>query len=510
MGKARRFTFVALALAAVSTAVVGTLLLAGSSDDPHDDRAMSRLTVGTAMETPVSQPDANLSPTEATPEHSLSLAPCSALPGQLLQSLVPADFMPRHRFSGRGTGSREDHELWVCNPEPGLYVELNATTGEVYGVAYADEEREVVADLLRQQYPGAFEVPATTAQLPAPGRHSCPLDWQTISFDGASICAPADWQQSLQKVFAFSTEPDRLILHPDGTVPTCGVTPCPSLTVGISAGPSTSYVGFRDCDRPQEITGNAGHALVCAEEFEESSVSYGFVFDSQRYVQISVATGTAGRAYLQDALTVVMNVFESSADAYAATPLEVLRNYIVDGHRLVDCGPLAETMTLGYCYNALGTPAGQRVYTVSDNGGYSYGGLFFIATESEGGHAFDHVEPPFCVGRKSIRCPMPIGATVEIDTNSSCANARLRPGIREQGVDCLSEGVLTTVGGPAIGRDGRVWMQLTGPVWVSASYVTCLLGCLPQRPLEAPESYILPGFRDWGDRRSLNPSQALP
>ena len=99
--------------------------------------------------------------------------------------------------------------------------------------------------------------------------------------------------------------------------------------------------------------------------------------------------------------------------------------------------------------------------------------VFFVRPEG-GGFVMDHIEPAPCQGQ--IPCPPPVGATVEIVADG-CVNARNQPSISAPINNCVDGGTEATLTDGPVDADARLWVELEGLGWVSASFITCTEGC---------------------------------
>lgn len=99
--------------------------------------------------------------------------------------------------------------------------------------------------------------------------------------------------------------------------------------------------------------------------------------------------------------------------------------------------------------------------------------VFFVRPEG-GGFVVDHIEPAPCQGQ--IPCPPPVGATVEIVADG-CVNARNQPSISAPINNCVDGGTEATLTDGPVDSDARLWVELEGLGWVSASFITCMEGC---------------------------------
>ena len=99
--------------------------------------------------------------------------------------------------------------------------------------------------------------------------------------------------------------------------------------------------------------------------------------------------------------------------------------------------------------------------------------VFFVRPEG-GGFVVDHIEPAPCQGQ--LPCPPPVGATVEVVADG-CVNARSQPTISSPINQCVDGGTEATLSDGPVDADARLWVELEGLGWVSASFISCTEGC---------------------------------
>ncbi|MPZ23137.1 MAG: hypothetical protein GEU28_06245, partial [Dehalococcoidia bacterium] len=162
----------------------------------------------------------------------------------------------------------------------------------------------------------------------------------------------------------------------------------------------------------------------------------------------------------------------ASGLATAHTPLQAagtLADYYGRDFR-GECGSAGH----GLCASALGRSGAEYVFALEDPASGETLTLVFVRAEGDG-YVVGHLEPAFCQGQAP--CPPPTGATVEVAVSETCATARLEPGRAGRINRCLGAGERGTVAGPLVERDARLWIELAGIGWVSASYLRCVEGC---------------------------------
>ncbi|MEX2239048.1 MAG: hypothetical protein WEB00_16135, partial [Dehalococcoidia bacterium] len=164
---------------------------------------------------------------------------------------------------------------------------------------------------------------------------------------------------------------------------------------------------------------------------------------------------------------------EALNEAPVATRVEAVEQALryFPGLSAEPCIPEAE----GACLADLGDSRSERVFgALRADVPPQLTLLLFVRPEGDG-YVVGHIEPPLCQG--DAACPPPAGAIVEIVVQETCANVRLEPGLDGPLERCVPAGETFIVTGEAQEVDARLWVELEGGLWVSASYIRCLDGC---------------------------------
>ena len=164
---------------------------------------------------------------------------------------------------------------------------------------------------------------------------------------------------------------------------------------------------------------------------------------------------------------------ETPIEEAAASPLEAAQS-VLQYYPFELAEACANADESEVCVEELGSSGTEIVYAAVDRAACRQYVLLFVRPEGES-WVVGHLEPAFCQGDSD--CPPRTGAIVEVVVKETCVNARSEPGVDGPINQCMGDGVQAVVVGGPVEVDARIWVELQGLGWISASYIRCLEGC---------------------------------